>query len=668
MIVARKNEGTRSDSACMNKRISLNGFCKGYLMAFGILMLIICSVNKPALLGEWADYTIPIASILNDYNFTISEKDVVAYKNLFPEWGSYADNHQLSGYISKDGSGEMPWYFPTYGIACIPFVLLLRLLQIPTTYAFPYANLFFLMVSLFFVYRFLMADDEKKTLLILTMSINTIVFYISWPSAEVFIFSMLLMAMTCWYNRWDTRSAIFVSIAGTLNPTIMAVGIVMIIDYMIRMVKGKEVTVPWKTYLKSIIPKIIKYGSCYVIGLIPMIYNYCNVGNINLSASVDGLTHGNESTVSRFAAYLTDLNFGILPYYPISLMIGGVLIFFAIWKVHIRYLEWILTFLIVVMLYSVIIHINCGMSGISRYNSWGSVLLLCAVILYYGEIIRNRISLVIVKSFLVIGVAITCLLIIRYNPFVAKRVPYTSMSPVAKFVLDRIPQLYNPLHSTFNSRVNHVDGGYDYIENLPIVYETDDRHAKKILAIRDNKAALLSNYRMYGDSRKWFDEQLNSLTDTPSYISIPSKYSVIYAKDYQSGTELLFSAEGSNSDDYVISGLSTVEDWGTWTDGNKTMIRFTSTTDSNKFAGRIDCIVFHKAQDVIVSVNSKRVLYVDDFEGGSLDFEFNNPGDGKCVEVEIELPDAISPLEAGDSIDNRKLGLGLLRMVFNEKQ
>ena len=653
--------------AYMNNKINLNRFRKGYMMAFCILMLIICSVNTPVPWCEWDDYSMPIASILNDCNFTISERDVAAYKNLFPEWASNVDDYQLSGYISKDRSGEMPWYFPTYGIACIPCVLILRLLQIPTIYAFPYTNLFFLMLSLYFVHKFLKADEDKKTLLILMMSINAIVFYISWPSAEVFIFSMLLMAMVCWHNRWDKRSAIFLSIAGTLNPTIMAVGIVMIVDYMIRVVNAKDRNISWNTYIKNVIPEIILYGSCYIVGVIPMVYNYYNVGSINLSSSMYSLTHGNESTISRFIAYIIDLNFGILPYYPIPLILGGVLLFVAVWKKHIRYLELFLSFLAVVMLYSIVTHINCGMSGISRYNSWGSVLLLFTIILYYGEMIGNEIALHIVKLFLIIGMAITGLLIMYYNPFMASRVPYTSMSPVAKYVLERCPELYNPLYSTFNSRVNHLDSGYDYTEKLPIVYQTDDGYAKKILATKENKTALLSKCQMSGDSEKWFEGQLNSLDEVPSYISIPPKYSVLYAKDYKPGTELLFSSGENNSDDYVVSGLSIAEDWGKWTDGNKLLMRFVSTTDSNKYAARIDCIVYNNTQDVIVSVNNKKVFRADGFEGGTLDFEFDNPGDGRCVDIEIELPKAISPYELGVSKDKRELGLGLMRMVFTEK-
>ncbi len=40
----------------------------------------------------------------------------------------------------------------------------------------------------------------------------------------------------------------------------------------------------------------------------------------------------------------------------------------------------------------------------------------------------------------------------------------------------QFPELYNPLHSTFNSRVNHIDGGYSY--NLPIYYMAQEESVK----------------------------------------------------------------------------------------------------------------------------------------------------------------------------------------------
>lgn len=50
----------------------------------------------------------------------------------------------------------------------------------------------------------------------------------------------------------------------------------------------------------------------------------------------------------------------------------------------------------------------------------------------------------------------------------AQKVPYTYFTPIARFFLDNIPSVYNPLFSTFYNRTVHVDD--DYHLPTPICY------------------------------------------------------------------------------------------------------------------------------------------------------------------------------------------------------
>lgn len=651
----------------MNKRININSFCMAYMVIFCSIMLAVCSVNLAGPLGEWDDYSLPIASILNDHNLTISEEDVIVYKQIFPNWASYIDNYALSGYMDRNGTGEMPWYFPTYSVACMPLLWLLDLLEVPKIYTFPYTNVLCLMLSLFFIFKCLKTNANKKTMLILAMSLNPIVFYISWTSAEVLIFSMIAMGMVCWYNGWYKRAAVFISIAGTLNPTIMSIGIIMIVEYLVRIIKAKESSISWNLYVKRNIPEIIRYGCCYFIGIIPMIYNYYNIGHINLTASRSAFTHGNESTLSRFLAYLFDLNFGIFPYFSVVLIVGIILFVLAIAKRHSRYIEWFLAFIIIVFLYSLMVHINCAMSGIARYNAWGMPLLLCAVILYYDEIISIKKVSNSLSVFILGGTLVAGLIIIDYNPYLAIKTSSIRMTPIAECVLDKAPNLYNPLFSTFNCRTNHRDGAYNFDEMMPIIYQNKDGYVRKILATSDNKEELLFKLKSLNGNDEWLAGQIEKLPEKPTYISLPAKYCVIKASEYVSGTELTFTAENRNADEYIPSGLGVPENWGTWTEGNKVIIHFTSTSDMARFEGTIDCVVFNGKQDVVITANNKVVTEMNDFEGGTLKYEFDNPGKGQCVDIIIDLPKAVSIVETGILGDPRTLGLGLTRMVFVEK-
>lgn len=633
---------------------------KIYLIIVGIVILIYSSVNAPIPIGEWDDYSLPVASIISEHSFSISEKDIIIYKEIFPEWSDYIEHYELSPYKTKAGK-EMTWYFPVYSIVCIPFVLLLNLLRIPTIYAFPYTNLALLMVALSVIWRYLNVNVKRKMLLIAVLSINPIVFYTNWASAEMFIYSLLIVTFVFWYNRWYKRAAVFVSVAGMMNPTIMITGIIMIVEYMVIVLKTKKKSVGWKDFIRSNWRKVFAYGCCYVISLIPMLYNYYNIGYINLTASLSGFTQGKESTLARFISYLFDLNYGIFPYFPILLIVAIVMIIPAILHKHWRYLEWICVFALNVLLYSIMTHINCGMSGIARYNTWGSLSLLFSVCLFFDEILYTKRIIRIVKKAFIVSICITGVIVFWYGPNIASNTHSSYYTPMAEWMLDNAPSLYNPLYSTFSVRTTHKER-YNY--GLPIVYTAKDGYCRKILATKENINELKQKYISISGAEDWLNNQFDKLTEKEMYISIPKKYQVIKCVSYKVGESILFDSQNGNSSQYVISGLYTAEDWGSWTSGEMLKISLRTDSDCAVFHSIIDCSIFNKSQKVQIYVNDERV-YDFVITDGPIEFDFRNPGADKKIDIRLEFPEANSPADLGQSSDSRVLALGIREMVIN---
>lgn len=637
-------------------------YMKVYLIIYGIIMLIYCSVNIPSPQGEWDDYTLMSASLIApEHNISITESDIVMHKKLFPEWSKDIEFYGLSGYTARDG-GEMAWYFPTYSIVTLPFIFVLHIMKLPAIYAFSYTNLSLLLISLLVVLYCLKVEKKKKILLIAALSLNPIVFYIGWPSAEVFIYAFLVMTMVFWYNRWYKRAALSVSIAGMLNPTIMCIGFLMIAEYLLVLWKDKKENDNVFVYIKQNTFKIFKYGACYIVGLIPMIYNYYNVGHINLTASNSHYVYARETTVERFWSYIFDLNYGLFPYFSVIVSGAMILLIIAVVHRHWRYLEWMSALVITIMLYSLMAHINSGMAGISRYNSWGSVILIFAVCLFYNEIIRNDKFNNVIKLFLYMGTILTGVLVFYYGPDKASNTSFLNLTPIARVVLDKNPRLYNPLPSTFNSRVNHQDGGYDYV--TPITYSANDGYVRKILATSNDKA-VLAGYKSLAGNDEWLEAQIDKLTSKESYISIPPKYRVINKRVYEIGTPIWFYTDQYNADNYVTAGLAFKEEFGTWTDGNVLELGFTSNTDTDILHVEIDCDTYNGQQTVEVYSDNK-LAYRGAATGLPLLFDIDNPGIDKTVNVKMILPDAISPLELGVSKDTRKLALCLKTITFTE--
>ncbi len=643
------------------KKLNFKRVLLVYMIVYLLIASIYCGINGLKIVGEWDDYIFPAVTILEEHRISVYEEEITMIKEYFPEVSDYIENlgiDFLSGRKTSDGT-VLPWYFPTYAIASIPIIILLRILHLPAIYAFMTTNIISVMCVLFVVFKCLKADEKTKLLLMLLLSVNPIMFYYNWPSGETLIYSFLAIGLICWHNDWYKRAAVFISLAGTMNSTIMSVGIFLIIDYAIVLIKRKEQNTKWLDYIKSNTIDVVKFGACFVIGLIPMAYFYYHTGYINLSASYSGFTQGRELTIQRFLAYLFDLNFGILPYFPIILILGIILLSTAIIKRNRRYILWFLAFIVNVFLYSVMVHINNGMSGIARYNVWGVLILIFGVCLISKDLIGSDLLMNTARKGILINILILALIIPSYDGSSCK-----NWTPIAEFVLDKCPQLYNPLHSTFNARTNHLDGGYEY--ETPVIYTADDGYTRKILASSKDKDKL--NELFTSESKPgWMADKIQSLGENELYISIPKNKKVVMCENYTIGTELIFMDKYFNAKQYIVNGISLPESWGTWTEGNELEIRFKTVSDSKKLRGIINCGTFNEVQPYNVIVNGN-VVSRGIANGNRIVFDFLNPGIGRVVNIKIEIPNAVSPMQLGQSSDDRALGLGLREMMFVEIQ
>lgn len=523
------------------------------------------------------------------------------------------------------------------------------------------------MVALIIVWKCLHVGEKKKMMLIALLSVNPIVFYIGWASAEVFIYSALIVAFVSWYNRWYKRAALFVSVAGMLNPTIMSIGFVMIGEYLFGLVKNKSRETSWKNFFKDVWLKVFAYGCCYIIGLVPMAYNLYHTGHINLTASLSMFTEGTETTLQRFASYLLDLNYGILPYFPFIFIIAFFLCICAIYRKKWKYLEWVITFAINVYLYSIMIHINHGMSGIARYNVWGVVPLLFAVCLFFDQILNSRKIINSLKVLLVAGICLSEVIIFEYNPYVAANTSHFSFTPIAKSFLDNIPQLYNPLHSTFYSRTCAIDGGYGYEYALPIIYYDDDMCARKILLDSSDTDTLKYELNGSPEDIAWLDAKLDKVTDL-CYLSIGSGHSLKAAEIVCLET-IWLSGEEYNAEDYMITGISSNELTHTWTEEKEVdfTLKSTDLQISDSYYIHI-CVagLVNDSQRVILSCNGEEI-YNGTLYGASEILAPFSVANHQPLSFSMFLPDAVSPKELGLGDDTRTLALSLTSIACEKK-
>ena len=474
--------------------------------------------------GEAASYTLTTVSLAHDGNAFISEQDLAAARQWLPEWAEMYQEFGGSHYTTAQGT--VPWYFPTYPAACLPLFWLLGLLGQPREYAFCLTNL----VCVLAVQAVVLSNRRltlfQKALLCLLLGVHPAVFYISWPSAEVFQYALIALSAISWASEQRHRAALLIAVAGTTNPCILAIGLAMIGEYLVGLWKQGQGAPParirgmfarWK--------EVLVYACCYLPGLVPFAYNYAICGAINLTASYDGewIPLNDLTLLRHFWAYFTDWNFGMLPYMPILLAVWAVLLVAAVIRRCGRYLWMNLGFAGALLGVSLMANINHGMSGISRYLAWSTALMAVAVGTQAPKILHGLRARRVLAAALACSAVYTGGVIIAYGGIGAPRTDYLIITPIALKLVEHFPSFYQPLPVVLTMRSNIEaglpDGWVDDDGDLRKLY-LDSSQAEQVLAMVGSRSA---------DDLAWLQEKLNSLGEGKTILTIPAKRHIYQA-------------------------------------------------------------------------------------------------------------------------------------------
>lgn len=188
--------------------------------------------------GECDDYVLAAMAIQMTGNLEITEEVVEQAKEDFPNFAGRIENSweevkkgNSSLYIAQNGK-IYPWYGGGYSAFCLPFKFVLKFLGWNQSYAFLAANFFIYITALLYVFFFLKRERKSVFLTILALTCSPTVVYSIWPSAEIFIFGFVVFSLVNDLNGNYKRAAIYVSVAGAMNTTVMVLGMVYILDYL----------------------------------------------------------------------------------------------------------------------------------------------------------------------------------------------------------------------------------------------------------------------------------------------------------------------------------------------------------------------------------------------------------------------------------------------------
>ncbi|MDE7170144.1 MAG: hypothetical protein K2N67_08100 [Mucispirillum sp.] len=460
--------------------------------------------SSPYYMGEWG------SNMFNMY--AIAEYgQIYITPDIFEECKNNVANNRIGDFyqsfhlFSNDRQKAYGWYFPLYSFLCVPAYYIQKITNGSITIAPMITNIALLLIAALFIIFKLKSPPQIRFLLLSLILVSPIVYYLNWISSEVCIYSLLTISLVFLFNKEFKKAVLFVSMAATMNPVIYILGAGYFFIYLYELSKDNKI---YDT-IKGNIKDILKTAACFFPFMFLVMYVYIATGKIGYSTVM--YLSDIAGAPSRFIAYIMDLNFGFLPYVPLLMAVFLLITLIAVIEKRWDITIYAVSFIAFIFGYSVIIHINCGHTGIHRYVAFSLPALFFFVTVYpYNIFVSDRRNVIFYRvvmiagilSFLISAVYAVCFYGNVYS------VSYTRMQPAAKFVLNHAPSLYSPLFSTFNSRLNHIDGGYAI--RKPAVYiDEKTLEVRKILMDNEFKSRILTY--MEGKSKEDTDFLLSEI-------------------------------------------------------------------------------------------------------------------------------------------------------------
>ncbi len=490
------------------------------IITIGIILTLVVILRPVTRSGEVDSIMLPAISIEQRLSFFINQSDIDKAQIDFPDMYQGVktfDDLRSAKLVVVEDNKWISWYFPTYSITVLPIKILLKFIGANQSRAFLLTNILFFLLSLCVVYKKLKASDKTVFFTILLLVFNPILFYIiMWSTAESLIFSFVALSLVFFSNKEYKKAGLFVSLAGSLNPTIMIYGAMIIVSYFIDIYNNRNKE---KFSLIILIRKkifdVLLLGICFIPSIIPFIFNYIVIGRLN-PTTIQGSAH---NIWQRFFAYIFDLNLGFLPFVPIILIMFIVLGIIGIYKKNVQSFLFFISLFGTVLAFSIMSHINSGMTGISRYDAWSAPIMIFFITTIGYTFIKSDFLNKAFTVMIYLSAIISFSILVDYSR--PPRHDYTYHNSIASFILNNVPQLYNPFYAIFISRTEHIDGGYNYTK--PVIYTDNGNCIRKILVTSSTISELMNMVKGDNRSLKILRDRIDKIKNKEGYhyINIP---------------------------------------------------------------------------------------------------------------------------------------------------
>lgn len=414
--------------------------------------------------GDIVEYYGITESLVNHQTIALSRQDK---QNLIERLGpGYFDNPEY--YIEGKNGKNYPVHFPLYSLLLTPIRLLLSFIGLDTYTVFRVFNLVVLFGFTLYIVKRYAKDATEAVLLSVLITASPLLWYMVWPGPEVYSVMLMLVSL-------------FLFSEGTAGKRLTAIAVASIASYqsqpLVLLPLGYLLIILFEKYWPAIKRTTLKKrGAHLILGLpvpeaadvlltlflagiiaLPNIFYSLLFGTFSSYARLEGVGFGNASLQKLVELYF-DPNIGLFFYAPI-IMIAGLISWFVLTRKNKEYIWLGLILLGISVLYLTNTNWNSGTAGYgpTRYSLY-ALSFLVFFIFRAIQTVSNKRVLTTVISILALA---THSVIFAFNGYLSPDFSNTVRhSPMARFVLNNIPALYNPTPEIFVERTIGKEGGF----------------------------------------------------------------------------------------------------------------------------------------------------------------------------------------------------------------
>jgi hypothetical protein len=381
--------------------------------------------------GDGNEYYLMLESLRNHLSPDLQKGDIDhSYNGERNAFGEKADPYW--GYFKGKDQHWYSQHFWAYSLFSLPVKVGLALVGVKESKTLQITNALLYALTLLVINFFSKFEEQQKLFFVLLLTFSPALWFIHWTHPEIFILCWVTISLICLHSNKNGGAIISAGIASWQNQ-----GLALFVLFLV-------IKAVWTSHFK--IKALIQYGALSSLVFLPNLFYLMVFGRFNPLS--DAAATANISLFRIFETFF-DLNIGLLPYIPLSLLLFFGLIVFRTHKEGVFAHEFQLCVLVIALLMvcSATENWNHGTSGPSRYLIW-----IFPFIFYIMVInLKTLWGKSLLRYFLLSAIFLQVIIVVSGGPFVHGE-DYLEHSTLAKFVLNRFPGLYNPSFEIFCER------------------------------------------------------------------------------------------------------------------------------------------------------------------------------------------------------------------------